>query len=72
MSTPAKPPVSEPAGFVKRFVLPALSRGVTFVVLGIAILLLLLRRFNINTSHGISPAEAEKVFKHLKQNEHKA
>jgi uncharacterized membrane protein YoaK (UPF0700 family) len=27
----------------------------------------LLRRFNINTSHGISPAEAEKVFNHPKQ-----
>jgi len=27
------------------------------------------RRFNINTSHGISPAEAQKVFGDLKQND---
>ena len=26
------------------------------------------RRFNVDTSHGISPAEAEKVFKDFKEN----
>ena len=186
MSTPAKSPVSEPADFFRRFVFPALSRNVTYVFLGAAILLLdlftgpfllfpilfvlpvalsawfcsprlayslavllpvgrlliatfvdtpfpfpyiaanalirvvvlvffaflvsrtarqtkelqqrvntlvticawsrtveyqgewisfeqyLLRRFNINTSHGISPAEAEKVFNHLEQNDRNA
>ncbi len=32
----------------------------------------LLRRFNINTSHGISPAEAEKAFGELKSNDRNA
>lgn len=30
------------------------------------------RRFNIDTSHGISPAEAQKVFENLKKNDHAA
>ena len=32
----------------------------------------LLRRFNINTSHGISPAEAQKAFGELKSNDRNA
>ncbi len=32
----------------------------------------LLRRFHINTSHGISPEEAKKVFAGLKENDHSA
>ena len=32
----------------------------------------LLRRFNINTSHGISPAETQKVFGELQQNDRNA
>lgn len=40
MSTPDKLPASEPVDFSRRFVLPALSRGVTYVFLGAAILLL--------------------------------
>ena len=31
----------------------------------------LLRRFNINTTHGISPAEAKKLFDHSETNERK-
>ena len=32
----------------------------------------LLRRFNINTSHGISPAEAQKIFGELQPNDRNA
>ena len=39
MSTPAQSPASEPVGFLGRFVLSALSRSVTYVLLGAAILL---------------------------------
>lgn len=40
MTTPAKSPTAAPIGFLSRFILAALSRIVTYVILGAAILLL--------------------------------
>ena len=40
MTTPAKSPPAAPIGFLSRFILAALSRIVTYVILGAAILLL--------------------------------
>ena len=40
MITPANPVTSEPVGFLGRFIVPAMTRSVTHVLLGIAILLL--------------------------------
>lgn len=40
MSLPAQSPASEPVGFFRRFVISALSRSVTYIFLGAAILLL--------------------------------
>jgi hypothetical protein len=65
----ATPTSSSPPTALTRFAIRALPRTSTHVFLGIAILLLdlvtgpyLLKRFNVSTSHGISPEEAEKMF----------